>query len=148
MAAWRLATVVFLVAALFNFPWELAQSPLYVAMPPLPARLWCCFVASLGDGVLLLLLWVAGWAVFRQKVWFGSPSAVRYVAMVVAGVGLGVVVEVAALEAGRWSYGPQMPRIGSVGVTPLLQMVLLPPLIFTLTARLVGLGKVVRPSQN
>ncbi len=57
MAAWRLATVVFLVAALFNFPWELAQSPLYVAMPPLPASLWCCFVASLGDGVLLLLLW-------------------------------------------------------------------------------------------
>ncbi len=54
--------------------------------------------------------------------------------MVVAGVGLGVVVEVAALEAGRWSYGPQMPRVGSVGVTPLLQMVLLPPLIFTLTA--------------
>ena len=111
MPAWRLATVLFLVAVLFNVPWELAQSPLFVAMPPLPARLWCCFVASLGMACCSCL-WVAGWAVFRQKVWFGSPSAVRYVAIVVAGVGLGVVVEVAALETGRWSYGPRCPVSG------------------------------------
>lgn len=148
MAAWRLATVVFLVAVLSNFPWELAHSPLYVAVPAWPARLWCCFVASLGDGVLLLLLWGAGWAVFREKVWFESPSAMRYVAMVVAGVGLGVVVEVAALETGRWSYEPQMPRVGSVGLTPLLQMMLLPPVIFALTARLLGLDRAASPSHK
>ena len=135
VSGWRLAAVVFLIAVLFNFPWELAQSPLYVAMPPLPTRLWHCFVASLGDGVLLLLMWVAGWAVFRQKVWFRPPCAVRYMAMVVGGVVLGVIVEAAALEAGRWSYAPQMPRVGYLGVAPLLQMVLLPPLTFALVAR-------------
>lgn len=140
-SARRLAAAVFLIAVMFNFPWELAQAPLYVAMPPFPARLWHCFVASLGDGVLLLLMWVSGWALFRQKDWFTSPCAVRYIAMVVGGFVLGVIVEAAALEAGRWSYEPQMPRVGNVGVAPLLQMVLLPPLTFALVARAVGLGQ-------
>ena len=135
VSAWRLAAAVFLIAVLFNFPWELAQSPLYFAMPPFPTRLWHCFVASLGDGVLLLLMWATGWAVFRQKVWFTPPCAARYMVIVVAGVVLGVIVEAAALAAGRWSYAPLMPRVWNLGVAPLLQMVLLPPLTFALVAR-------------
>ena len=85
--------------------------------------------------MLLVLMWVAGWAVFRQKMWFRPLRAVRYMAMVVGGFILAVIVEAAALEAGRWSYTPQMPRVGNLGVAPLLQMVFLPPLTFALVAR-------------
>jgi hypothetical protein len=135
VSAWRLAAAVFLIGVLFNFPWELAQSPLYVAMPPFPTRLWHCIVASLGDGVLFLILWAAGWVVFREKAWFRPLRVLRYLGLVVGGVVLGVIVEAAALEAGRWSYQPLMPRVWHLGVVPLLQMVILPSLTFVLVAR-------------
>lgn len=62
---WTLATI-FMVAVLFNYPWELVQSPLYVGMEGFSAVWWHCSVASLGDGVLVLLIFAAGWVMLRR----------------------------------------------------------------------------------
>jgi len=53
--------VLFVVAVLANYLWELAQAPLYVGMESFRAVWWHCFVASLGDGLLVLGIFVTGW---------------------------------------------------------------------------------------
>jgi hypothetical protein len=131
----RLAAAVFAIAVPLNFLWEVAPSPLYASLPPFPAGVWHCFVASLGDGLLIVLVWIVGWAVFRRLQWFGRPHVGGYLLMLTTGIVLGVIVESAGLRTGRWSYEPRMPRVGHLGIVPLAQMVLLPPLTFALAAR-------------
>lgn len=135
---WSTGIEVFAFAVVLNVPWEIAQSTLYARQPPFPARVWHCFVAAVGDGVLVLVIWVIGGIVFRSREWFRHPARRGYAVMLLAGAGLGVLVETAALSMGRWSYTASMPRIGSVGVVPLLQLLVLPALIFAVVTRFHG----------
>ncbi len=62
---WTLATI-FVIAVAFNYVWELAQAPLYAGMGDSVRMLWHCFVPSLGDGLLVLLIFALGWVVLRR----------------------------------------------------------------------------------
>jgi hypothetical protein len=127
-----LATV-FVVAVLFNYPWELAQAPLYVGMNSFRATWWHCFRASLGDGLLVFIIFAAGWAVLWRRDWFVHPGVRGYLVMLAIGLTIGVSVEWGAVHLlGRWAYTAQMPLLPGlgVGIAPLLQMLVLPPLIF------------------
>jgi len=143
----RTLAVIFVVTVLFNYPWELAQSPLYVGMESFSAVWWHCFVASLGDGLLVLLIFTAGWGALWRQDWFMQPGIRGYVLMLATGLAIGVGIEwVAVHVAGRWMYTPRMllvPGLG-VGIVPITQMFLLPPLIFRVVAAppsLTGLKK-------
>ncbi len=129
---------IFVVAVLGNYPWELAQAPLYVGMERFRAVWWHCFVASLGDGLLVLGIFAMGWLFLRQQRWFMHPGRLGYEVMLTTGLVIGITVEwVAVHRLGRWMYTAWMPRIPglAVGLVPVLQMLLLPPLIFSLVAR-------------
>jgi len=133
---WRLATV-FAAAVFFNYPWELAQAPLYVGMNSFSMMWWYCFVASLGDGLLVLLIFVVGWVVLGRPEWFAQPSVRAYVVMLVTRLVIGVSVEWAAVHlAGRWAYTARMPLVPGlgIGIVPITQMLVLPPLIFRVVA--------------
>jgi hypothetical protein len=122
---------VFLVAVALNYGWEMAQCPLFEPPRPSEARLHC-FWASLGDGVMVLTIfaivsarrWSFGWIVARTR----ADDALT----IASGVVLAVLVESAALFTGRWEYRTEMPLLPgtSLGVLPILQMVLLPPVVF------------------
>jgi hypothetical protein len=134
---WTLATI-FIVAVGCNYVWELAQSSLYVGMDDFRRVLWHCFVASLGDGLLVLLIFGAGWAVLRWRDWFVRPGVRGYALMLAAGLVIAVTVEwVAVRIAGSWVYSARMPVVPllGVGIMPVAQMLLLPPLIFHIVAR-------------
>jgi hypothetical protein len=62
------------VATVFNYAWELAQAPLYEGMEHLRTVWWHCFVASLGDGLLVLLIFAAGWTALHRRDWFVRPG--------------------------------------------------------------------------
>ena len=62
----RLLMAIFLVAVAFNFVWEIGQSPLFAPMGGWFSGTWRCFVASLGDGMIVLVIAVAGWLPFRR----------------------------------------------------------------------------------
>lgn len=124
--------LTFLLAVAFNYPWELAQAPLYVGMDSLWTTLPHCFVASIGDGFLVLLIAGTGRVVLGDWDWFGHPGARGYVLMATVGLLIGVGVELAAVHvAERWSYTARMPRLPGidVGILPVAQMLVLPPLI-------------------
>lgn len=127
----------FLVGVAFNFVWEVAQSPLFGPMGGWLLGSWRCFVASLGDGVIVMAIAVAGWVLFRRVDWFVRPGFTGYAFMGALGAAAAVAIEFGARASGRWSYTDQMPLIPivQVGLVPVLQMLALPPLVFAAVAR-------------
>ncbi len=126
--------LVFIVAVLLNYLWELAQAPLYVGLEDYNAGvLWHCFVASLGDGIMVLLIVAAGWFTLRQSDWFLRPGVRGYLVIITAGLVLAVLVEWVAVHVlNRWEYTENMPKLPGldIGLVPIAQMLVLPPLIF------------------
>lgn len=130
---------IFVIAVVVNYPWELGQTPLYAGMDDFSRMLWHCLVASLGDGLLLLLIFGIGWAVLGRRDWFIHPGAHGYALLLATGLAVAVAVEWVAVQiAGQWGYNARMPIVPllGVGLAPVAQMLLLPPLIFQIVARL------------
>lgn len=128
---------IFVVAVLGNYLWELAQSPLYVGLEDIRTTLWHCFVASLGDGLMVLSIVASGGIILRRPAWFVCPRVQGIIVMLLVGLVLGVTVEWVAVHAlQRWAYTARMPRMPGldVGLVPVAQMLVLPPLIFRLVA--------------
>jgi hypothetical protein len=135
--AWRVSAAIFVVAVILNYVWELAQSPLYMGMGDFSLMWRHCFVASLVDAGLVLLIFAAGAAVFGRRGWFVRPGR-RGVALTLgAGLLIGVVVEwVAVHSLGLWGYTARMPVVPlfDVGLTSVAQMLVLPLVIFRVVA--------------
>ena len=130
-------TSLFVISVPLNFVWELAQMPLYVEDGKLLEFAAHCIVPSLGDGVIVLMIFGVGWWVLRRADWFVRPSASAYALMLVTGLVIAILIEwVAVYGMGRWRYTARMPVLPvlGVGLSPVLQMLLLPPLIFKLAA--------------
>ena len=128
----RLAAL-FGIAVALNYPWELAQSPLYVGSDQWGSTWWHCFAASLGDGILIVVIFLAGAAAFGRSDWFEQPAKWHYGLMLATGAALAIAVEWAAVYvAHRWSYAAEMPLIPGleIGVAPIVQMLILPPIAF------------------
>lgn len=131
-------SALFTVSVPFNYLWEMAQSVLFVGMDWTRAFTWLhCFMASLGDGVLVWIIFVVGWFTFKRTDWFVYPHGRHYSVMLIVGLCLGVAVEwIAVRLVNRWAYTEQMPLIPglAIGLVPVIQMVVLPPAIFFVAA--------------
>ena len=137
-SVWRLIFILYVVSVAVNYLWELAQAPLYVGMNRWSVVWWHCLLASLGDGLMVLLIYAAGSVALRSPNWFRRPGAKEYVLMLAAGLLIGIGVEWTALHfTQQWSYTSRMPLLPAlkVGITPIIQMLILPPIIFRLAVR-------------
>lgn len=124
--------IIFVVAVVFNYVWEMAQSVFYVGMKSFNA-LWHCFIASLGDGFLVLLIYVIGCVVLRRGAWLLQPGISGYILMMMTGLIIGIGTEWMAVHVIElWKYTAEMPLVPwlNIGVLPIAQMLVLPPLIF------------------
>ena len=124
---------IFVIAVILNYPWERVQSSLYLTKDGTAIPWWHCMLASFGDGLLILLMFWAGQVVFGNPAWFGRPGLRGYMLMAVAGPAMSISLEWIMISRMKWwSYTAQMPLIPgmAVGVTPVAQMLVLPPLIF------------------
>ena len=134
----RRLILVFLVAVLLNYLWELAQMPLYVGLEDYSAGIfWHCFVASLGDGIMVLLIVAAGWITLKRQDWFERPGIAGYLVMLTVGFFIAVIVERLGVHIlRRWEYSEKMPMLPglNIGLIPIAQMLFLPPLIFRIVA--------------
>ena len=133
---------VMLFAFLLNYPWEFIQVPLFEGMAGQPhwQAVKACTQAALGDAVIML---VAYWGVAvlrRNRAWIVAPCWRDLLLLSSIGVGITVVIELLALNGAwvtRWTYSALMPVIPGVGVglIPVLQWIVLPPLVVALVAR-------------
>lgn len=128
---------VALFAFLLNFVWEMWQVPFFDGIDD--GTHWhgvlVCTRATLGDvGIALFAFWTVA-AFSRSRRWLLAPERTQFIAFLAVGVLITVVFE--ALATGtlnRWQYGAAMPTIPwlGTGILPLLQWLLLPPVILWL----------------
>lgn len=128
-----------LFAFLLNFVWEMLQTPLFAWMPHLPhwPMTLICLRATLGDVGIAIVAFVAGASTDKRLSWFEAPSKHANAAYIAAGIFLTAVFELHAIGTGRWAYSqlmPTLPWIG-IGLAPLLQWIILPPIALYLTRR-------------
>ena len=131
--------ILFVVAAAVNFLWEVAQMPFYAWQGSFFAAAAHCVLPSLGDGIIVLIIYGVGWFVLRRSDWSDRPRVLGYMLMLLSGFALAMLVEWGGVHVlNRWSYAANMPLLPGwgIGVIPILQMLILPPIIFKVTARL------------
>lgn len=138
---WQPWAALALFAFLLHFAWEMLQAPAYRAMPD--ARHWdavqICLLATVGDVVLTLVAYAVIVAATRRRWWLGTPTAGAIAGFVGAGLVITVVVEWLSVYLWhRWAYAPGTPTLFGVGITPLLQWLLLPPLTLWLARQHLG----------
>ena len=137
------------LAFVLNLTWEVAQVRLYTiwAADGLTVA-WALLHCSLGDVAIALALfalaamalWRADWPASRP--WTGGAIAVT-----------GALAYTAWSEwynvyrAGNWAYTTSMPLIFGIGLSPLLQWLILPP-VLVLAYRALGPVLLARPNSR
>jgi hypothetical protein len=123
-----------LFAFLLNFVWEMLQIPFFRGMTQAPHwdALLICLQATLGDvGVALAAFWTIAW-LGRDRHWPTRPRPAQIAAFALVGILITTALEWLATQVwSLWSYSGLMPMIPflGVGLVPLLQWIVLPPLI-------------------
>ena len=117
-----------LVAYALHFAWEMAQGGLFEGMTRLPfwsATAWCARAAA-WDLVISFVSYAAASVVARDAVWPNKLRAIPLAIYLVTGIAITIAIERWAVEVGRWKYAPEMPAIGGIGLSPLLQWIVVP----------------------
>ncbi|KKP68324.1 MAG: hypothetical protein UR66_C0006G0025 [Candidatus Moranbacteria bacterium GW2011_GWE1_35_17] len=133
-----LILIIFVAIFALNFIWEATHSFLYT--PHYSGFSNFIFVhikASLGDVLLIAIMYLSGFFVFKNNRWFLLKRKYPYMFLVSLGFCLAVIVENFALKSGRWVYNDWMPIIPlfNIGLTPVLQLTILPPVIMWITLK-------------
>ena len=130
----RFFAATVLTGFVLNEIWEMAQMSAYVETA---GRAWTstiglCSAAAAGDVGIILGIYAVGALAAGDPGWGLRARWHVYVTASFLGLAYATLVEHAALAAGRWSYTERMPVVPllAAGLWPLLQMTLLPPLIF------------------
>lgn len=127
----RLQAYLFIFAVPLNLIWEVGQMNAYdFPESSLTANVLGCFVPTLGDGLMILIIYWVGWLHFRESQWILNPGLKGYLLIMGVGLVLAVLIEWNALfRTWAWSYNEQMVTIPilEVGLLPILQMIMLPP---------------------
>ena len=132
---WHVAIFAFLL----NFFWEVQQMPLFqLASLSCQDRVFNCTLATVGDvGIALLSFWTVA-AVHRSRYWIVRPNRGQVTIFIAVGVAITITFEALATSVlDRWEYAstmPTLPLLGT-GLSPLLQWILIPPLILGFSKR-------------
>lgn len=145
-----LRAILLLVALAFpvELLWEFAQFPLYAQWyeEPLPRIIAFGIHCTIGD-LLILAGTYALTAFFMAQPRLHSAPGRGWVLFTLLGAGYTVYSELANVyPRGSWSYAESMPMVPllHVGLTPLLQWVVLPPLLLFAMKRLEASGRARR----
>ncbi|OGG59139.1 hypothetical protein A3C89_01895 [Candidatus Kaiserbacteria bacterium RIFCSPHIGHO2_02_FULL_50_50] len=129
--------VLSLVSFVVHGAWENAHAPLFAGYVSILQHAPACFLATLGDVMFTLFVYLGIALLKRDYLWISRLSAADAVVLMVLGLAFALGIEWRALLQGRWAYTEAMPIIPYVhiGLTPVLQMVILLPLSFVTVAR-------------
>ena len=126
-----------------HFVWEFLQVPTYAGMAEL--QHWegvkVCTSATVGDvGFALTAFWATALA-SRSRRWIAAPRPWQIGLFLAVGIGLTVGFEHYYTSVSlRWTYSELMPLVPPLGtgLSPLVQWIVVPLLVVSLTRRLVG----------
>jgi hypothetical protein len=115
---------LFVVGFLLNLVWEFSHSQLYETCRRKPWRknVPLLIKMSLKDGLFIVLFYVLAVSIFGSRDILTNPSALT--SFMLLSLGFAFFDEKTSLRLGRWEYAATMPRVFSVGLTPLLEIAL------------------------
>jgi hypothetical protein len=133
---------VAMFALLLNYPWEFLQAPLYQQMSS--AAHWdgikTCSRAAVGDAVIALAAFWGMALATRTRDWVREPTLSMTLGFIASGVLITIAIERLALSdlwLHSWACSAHMPVVPGLGIglAPLLQWVVLPPVVLWLVRR-------------
>ena len=125
---------------LLNFPWEFLQIPFFKNFSNTPhiEGIKICFQAALGDSVITLFAFWGAAYISKNRFWILKPNLQNLFVYILIGIFITIVFEWIATDIlDRWQYADIMPRLPLLGTgfLPILQWLILPPVILFLTRR-------------
>ena len=121
---------------LLHFLWEMLQVPLHAGMAGMAhwSGVVVCAKATAGDVAIALAAYVTAAGFARARHW--RASRVRVATYLAVGVAITLVLEWLNVYVWhRWAYSTAMPLVLGIGISPLLQWVIVPPLALWLMQR-------------
>lgn len=121
-----------MLALVLNLAWEIAHVRLYMLWDAADRMTiaWSVLHCSLGDVVIALSLFALAGFALRQKDWPVLRPIAGGTIVVIGAVVYTVWSEwFNVYKIGSWSYTSRMPMIFGIGLSPLLQWLILPPLM-------------------
>jgi hypothetical protein len=116
---------------LLNLGWEVAHTPLYTLAQEKGMRTigYAIMHCTLGDAVVALVGYLAAALAVRDAYWPAREPWRGAAVAIVVGIGWTVHAEWQNVYVtGTWGYTPRMPLLFGIGVSPLLQWLVLPTL--------------------
>lgn len=137
---WRAIGMFFAASFLLHLFWENLQAPLYQGYSSFNQHFWICLkAAATGDMLIMLTIYAALAFHYRDFVWVANYASyshpITWILAVMIGIFLATSYEFwAVYVAHRWVYAgmPLVPIIG-VGLTPILQMIVVPLLTLSIS---------------
>ncbi len=128
----RFVLITTILAFVLNFAWEMIQMPLYKNNVYDVLHISFCALASVADVTMVLLLYFSFALVYKNAFWIKDINIQRAMLLILTG-GIGAILaEMKHLSKADWAYSSSMPTIPLVnaGISPVLQFMLLPFLIY------------------
>ncbi len=120
------------LAFVLNLAWEIAQVRLYTiwAEADRLSVAWALLHCSVGDVLIVLAMYALAGRVLRRADWPASRPWTGGAIVVVGALAFTAWSEwYNVYRAGSWGYTASMPTIFGIGLSPLLQWLILPPLL-------------------
>lgn len=131
------------ISFVLHLVWEFAQVPLFADMPSLGhwQAIRVCATATAGDAVIALISFWGVALVAGSRRWILRPSRGQLLGFLSIGILITVGMEWLSTQVlHRWAYGPAMPVVPGlrVGLSPVLQWLVVPPVVIWFTRRLIA----------
>lgn len=145
----RFTFIVTGLAFLLNFAWEVIQMPLYKGASYDIQQIAFCALASMADAIMVLMICFVFALIYKDPFWTRDLTWQRILNLMMVG-GLGAIgAEIIHLSSGNWAYARSMPIIPVVnaGLSPVLQFMILPGLIYYLSFQILERIKTKKKTQ-
>ncbi|MEG3657719.1 hypothetical protein V5097_09930 [Arenibacter palladensis] len=128
-----------ILAFILNFIWEFTQGPLYKGYKYDWEHISFCMLASIADMLMVLILLFSFGLIYKNVYWIKSMDLNKVLLLVFVGFSGAILAEVFHTMRGDWSYTDAMPLLPvvEVGVSPVLQFMILPWLIYSISKHVV-----------
>ena len=136
----RFLISIIILAFFFNLAWEILQMPLFKGGVYDWQHILFCVLATVADVIMVLIIYFGFALTYKNAFWVKNLKTNRIILLLLTGGAGAVLAEIRQLSIGTWSYGDAMPLIPvvHVGLSPVLQFMILPILVYRLSFKIVA----------